>query len=346
MSIATFWSGHAFGTNSGKLFLEIEGKDNAIKGTLRFSDIDLGLVRYSVEGEFSSSKLVISGTTVDTNERAKYGKIQATANLTSKGTLEGRWESDVGTGGGFILSPYIQSMPADLQEQNAEQLHTASSQFGPINIDKLELLKLADELQNEFRNGVVVVTLDTGTEQAIPLVAFKAKEFQISRANMVRLFVQEPDGFGLNRNIQIEFGKNINILRTQGRNEAWVLGSREKFASAIKIYEKRSVRGPNILGIDINFAILLFALCYLPEMDVLWKRIVLIFGVVCITNLSNYWQKKLLPLSTIYLNNRPPSRLGKTIAFFVTWGMTIATSIAAALLAAILQSLFPGWLPK
>jgi hypothetical protein len=84
----------------------------------------------------------------------------------------------------------------------------------------------------------VVVTVVAGTEQSRYLADFKSINFDFDRASIVKLFVQEPEGSGVNRVAQVEFGPQINQLTAQGGDEAWVLGMLEKLKRSIRPFER------------------------------------------------------------------------------------------------------------
>ncbi len=51
-------------------------------------------------------------------------------------------------------------------EAPPEQLHTGRHQFGAIQVDRDEITGLAEDIQREFKNAKVVVTVVAGTEQS------------------------------------------------------------------------------------------------------------------------------------------------------------------------------------
>ena len=61
------WVGNVFGTNTGKIYLELDAKDTQIKAQLHFMDDNYGLIIYSLTGTFAD-RLNLSGLTIwDTN---------------------------------------------------------------------------------------------------------------------------------------------------------------------------------------------------------------------------------------------------------------------------------------
>ncbi len=48
MALERLWAGKAYGTNTGNLFVKLEGDDAALVGTLRLNEAGVGLAVYSI----------------------------------------------------------------------------------------------------------------------------------------------------------------------------------------------------------------------------------------------------------------------------------------------------------
>lgn len=223
MALGHLWAGGVAGTNTGKVFVKFDGEDAALTGSLHLNDTDLGVVVYSLTGSFDGERLTLTGQ--PQSEGDEYAPLHAKATLNAKGNLEGQWETDLGTAGVFVLFPQQQSQAAEpATDAPPEQLHTARHQFEAIQIDRDQITALADDIQGEFNNAKVVVTVVAGTEQSRFLPDFKALSLNEDKASIMKLFASEPEGSGVNRVISVEFGPQINSAMTQGADEAWVLG--------------------------------------------------------------------------------------------------------------------------
>ena len=61
MALGQLWAGKVYGTNTGNLFVKLEGEDAALVGTLRFNDTVVGLTEYSISGSFDGALLTFTG---------------------------------------------------------------------------------------------------------------------------------------------------------------------------------------------------------------------------------------------------------------------------------------------
>ena len=340
MALGRLWAGKAYGTNIGNLFIELTGNDNTLAGTLKFNEIGVGVGTYSIAGSFDGSRLELTGTPQTDIEGVEFGSLSASGTLNSKGDLEGRWETNVGTAGTFILFPHDRASESDSLEPIPDQLHTARHHFGAIVIDREQIIALADDIQREFTRGTVVVTVAAGTEQARFLGAFKDLTFAQNTAEWIRIFVQEPDGGGLNKVVTVEFGQQLNFVSTQSGNEAWVLGKLETLKRDLRKYERSYTTHFKRIGFGVNQIMLVAALIYLPSLPNLQNRASLFLGVLTIAALVNWLHHKYLPFSAIYLNNRSDPLLTRIWPSLASWLISATAGIAATLLAAYLQGVF------
>jgi hypothetical protein len=104
--------------------------------------------------------LTLTGRPQTQKEGAAFGRLTAT--LSSRGNLEGEWEKDIGSAGTFTHFPHDRPQVSGLSEQTPDQLHTARHHFGAIEIDRKQIIALAEDIQREFMTGQVVVTFVAG----------------------------------------------------------------------------------------------------------------------------------------------------------------------------------------
>jgi hypothetical protein len=221
-----------------------------------------------------------------------------------------------------------------------DQLHTARDAFGAVEIDHGGIILLADELQRNFKNAQVAVTFIDGTEQTRFLQGFKALSLNAERSSFIKLFVQEPEGSGVSRVAQIEFGQQFNFVMTQGGDEAWVLGMLEKLKRGIRPFERVYMTNFKRLGFGIDEILLLAAIIYLPSLSNLRDRIVFMVGVILIIIAVKWLHNKFLPLSAIYLGQKPKGLFARFAPSASSWIIAVTAGLAASLLGAYLQ----GWL--
>lgn len=235
MALGRLWAGRAFGTNIGNLFVKLEGEDDALSGTLHLNDDELGFVVYSISGAFDGNQITFTGESQTEQEGISFGALRAAATLTARGALEGEWATSIGSAGTFVLHPHDRGQSVEpVADRQPDQLHTARYTFGAVEVDLGEITALAEDIQRDFKNAKVVVTVVAGTEQSRFLEDFKIQRFSTERAVVIKLFVQEPEESGVNRIAQVEFGPQTNLVMTQSADEAWVLGMLEKLKRSIR----------------------------------------------------------------------------------------------------------------
>jgi hypothetical protein len=338
MPLGHYWAGGVAGTNTGKAFVKFEGEDAALTGSLHFNDTDLGVVVYSVTGSFDGKQLTFTG---QPQAEGEHAPLTATATLNPKGNLEGQWQTDQGTAGVFVLFPQQQGQAAEpTTDAPPEQLHTGRHQFGAIQVDRDEITKLAEDIQREFKNAKLVVTVVAGTEQSRFLSDFKALSFNEDKATILKLFASEPEGTGVNRVISVEFGPQINSAMTQGADEAWVLGMLERLKRSLRPFERSYATNIKRIGFGFTQILMLAAIVYLPSLVDLRDRTIFMIGVLAIIFGVNWLHSRYLPMAAIYLRKRPQGMLSRLAPSVLSWLIALTAGAAATLLAGYLQ----GWL--
>lgn len=341
MALGLYWAGGVAGTNTGKVFVKFEGEDAALTGSLHFNDTDLGVVVYSLVGSFNGNQLTFAGQPQTDGE--DHSPLTATATLNPKGNLEGQWQTEQGTAGVFVLFPQQQGQAAEpATDAPPEQLHTVRHQFGAIQIDRAEITGLAEDIQREFTNNKVVVTVVAATEQSRFLPDFKSLSLNENKATILKLFASEPEGTGVNRVIAIELGPQINSAMTQGADEAWVLGMLERLKRSLKPFERSYATNIKRVGIGFTQILLLAAIVYLPSLASLRDRTIFMAGVLAIIFGVNWLHTRYLPMAAIYLRKRPQGLLSRAVPSALSWLIALTAGAAATLLAGYLQ----GWIGK
>ena len=336
MALANKWAGRAWGTNVGNVFLTLEGEDEALVGTLRMNEPGVGVAVYAVQGNFVPPTLTLTGTPTEVLEDAELGLLTASGTMNAKGEFNGDWESNVGTAGTFVLYPHTgQEQTARIQ---AEQLHTARYHFGAIEIDRDQIVEIAEDLRKEFPS--VVVTVEVGTEQARYLDDFKGTQFGTNKAKTIKIYASKPDVSSLNLVASVEFGPEINLAMTQGANESWVLGRLETLKRDIKSFERAYITNFKRWGIGINQMMLLGALTFLPSLNGLRERVILMGGVLGLIIAVNWLHTRYVPFAAIYLGPKKAGVLQRLWPSIASWVIGIVAAVIAAVLAAYLQ----GWL--
>jgi hypothetical protein len=338
MALGRLWAGKVFGTSTGNLFVKFEGEDAALKGTLHFSDDQTGIVVYNLSGSFDGARLLFEGTTDAKKESVEYGHLTATAHLQPTGSLNGEWKTDIGSAGTFVLFPHSRSEALISGAAMPDQMYTARHNFGPILIDRDQIIALSEDVQRDFSKNKVIMTYVVGSEQSRYLDDFKKSTSRYGQTTFLKIFAREPDGTGIDRIITVEFGPELNYAMAQSSSESWSLGEVEKLKREIRKFER--VYATKKIGVGINQVMILGAIVFLPSLDNLRDRAILMAGVFTLIYGVDWLHTRYLPHAAIYLNERKDGWMARFLPSAASWLIGIAASVIATLLGAYLK----GWL--
>ncbi|MFG1202133.1 hypothetical protein V5F29_07035 [Xanthobacter aminoxidans] len=337
MSLAQRWAGRVFGTNVGNVFIKFSGEDAALSGSLHFNEGEDSSVVYAVSGKFDGVKLILAGVGPELDGGRRRSNISLSCDISAKGELIGEWEAENGSAGTIHLFPHNLNVDGGASAIHPEQLHTARYNFGAIEIDRDQIIALADEMQKDFKSATMVVTVVTATERSMFLPDFKTRQFGVERIIIIKLFLQEMEPGGLNRIAQVEFGPSINTAMTQGGDEAWVLGALEKIKRWVRPYERMYTTNFKKFGFGINQLLLVGTIVILPSLSGVRDRSTMMCGVLFLIFAVNFLHQRYLPFAAIYLSRRPQGLLSRLAPSMVSWVIAATAGIAATLLAAYLQ---------
>jgi hypothetical protein len=339
-TIGKLWAGQIFGTNTGKIFAEFENTEIGFSGVLRLLDDRFGIAVYDVNGTFDGVTVEFEGKPKQAAEDVGLTSIRAKASLTPEGNLRGQWESEAGTGGTFVAFPHDtphQESPAP--GALPERLHTATRKLGAIRLYRADVIELIAFLGRDFTAPRVVVTYyERGNEISVHASQFEKYFDRLGELRFLKLWVQEPEAYGLNRNASIELNADgVNEVRTQGVQESWVIGKAESLASRLRLNEKALFTTFRKYGLNINGILFLIALVLLPELP-LGRRTVFIVILFAMFVTVMKVHEKAIPNAAIYLSAREPSAVERAWPQIISW-MVAATS---AFVAAIAYGLLKG----
>ena len=344
MALAEFWTGKVHGTTEGNLFVELNGETNALTGTLHLKDESGKLFIYSFQGKFQDSRLELDGKLIEQQENVGHSRLLIEAILDSNGALQGQWRMDDGGAGTFFL--FSQQQP-QLGENRVEQmppkLYTKRHDFGAVAVDRDTIITIAKNMQESFKDGKVFITISVdGNQQLQPLTQFEEQKSDlVGIATFASLYIQEPEGTGFNRILQVEFGPQVNFVMTQGGDQSWVIGKLELIKQIILPYQRKYMTNffkkhfSASLGYFLLFAIVLF-----PSIESFWVRTALAVTIVVISHLINQFHSRCLPFATIYLEQKPKGAFTGIAPSVASWLITVTAGVAITLLA----TLFQGWL--
>lgn len=337
MTIGRLWAGNIYGTNPGNVFLIMEGEDAALSGTLRVNEPGVGLYEYSITGSFDGSRLTLAGKPQTRIEGTEFGRLKVTATLGANGNLEGEWETSIGSAGTFNLYPHDRPRVSGSVDRTPTQLYTARQQFGAIEIDREQIVALAEDIQEEFKVGQVVITVVAGTEQSGFLADFKELKINADKAEAVKIFVQELEDGGTNKGIVVEIGPQFSGAMTQGGDEAWVLGRLQKLKTDLQRFVRAYPTNFSLFGFDLGPLMVVAAIVYLPSLTNFRERAIFMVGIFALILAINRLKGRYLPNAAIYLGKKPVGPSARIAPYAISWLIAVTAGIMAILLGANLQ---------
>lgn len=328
--LGELWAGHIYGTNTGKVFLEISGPNDNLVGTLRLADDQFGLAILEVGGSFADGVLNLGAHVTEAPEGVTFGEVAATAKLQQNGTLSGEWKSTLGTGGAFQLFPHVGSRESALQPTGPEQLYTTARDLGVLRLYKNDILALIAPLKSKFPTSKVVVShTQRGADLAQYADEFEASLGSVDRLHWIKLNVQATDSPNTPRIVTIDLGSKFNRVVTQGADESWVLGEAEAIASSLKEREQRLSTKIGKYGVNLNLLIALAALVVLPELPLLQRAGFAALVIVFLWLAANA-QRAWIPNFVAELNEPTPSPLARAWLSILSWIISMTAGLAAA----------------
>ena len=337
MALTKRWAGKAYGTNIGNVFLTLEGEDQALTGTLRMNEPGVVVAVYEVQGSFEAPTLTLTGQSQVQAEGLEFGDLKATGTMNAKGEIHGDWESTIGTAGTFVLFPHIGGEQPD-DERVTDQFHVARHNYGVIELDREQIIDIAENIRRDFPQ--VVVTVVAGTEQSHYLDKFKKLQFTFDKAEILKIFARKPDENGADQVISIEFGPHVNTAVTQGANRAWVLGQLETLKHDLKQYERHYITNFKRWGLNINQLLLLGAVVLLPSFSSLLDRAIFMGAGLALIVGVNWLHSRYLPFAAIHLREKKKGLFKRFGPSAASWVLGIVAAVVAAMVGAYLQ----GWL--
>lgn len=309
-AIGRLWAGRAFGTNTGNLFVELVDDDGAISGTLRFSDDRFGLSVHSVTGTFDGTALNLNGTQVDLPGGVEVGNLTIRANIAPQGNLRGEWSTSSSAAGAFELFPHDTRGGATAARTAGlpEQIHTATATLGALRLKADDLRSLVAIIQSEFSVGRAAVTY---AERGPAIIKF-ADDFLASTDGLqelreVTIQIQEPDAFGLTRNVKVQLSTvGTNEISVQGVQETWVLGKVQAIETFLRRKQSMIATAYRRFGLTLNAILFFVFLAVLPLVTETPRRVG--FALFVLAGLSGLaWAHgKMMPNATVQFGDSDP----------------------------------------
>lgn len=334
MPLAKDWTGKIYGTNNGSIYLTIEEHaDHVVTGRLNISDNQYGISVYEIRGTFNGSEVKFTGTPVNLPEGVEAGPMEAQGSLNAQGSVEGKWQTNYGTAGTFWLVPHRLSTDS---EGLPDQLFTVRKDWGPIEITRQDIVDIAELIQKDFNNPVVV-TVAGESEISCYLERFKELELSQSRAKILKIRGADPERGEINRVVQVEFGPQMNFAIVQSSNEAWARGKKEMLAQQLKKFERSYASYIKRLGLGTNQLIFLATLVVLPALPGWGQRILLVIFMGLIARALVAFDTHIMRFANIWITEKPKAVVGRSL---VSWGVNLLGMVLAGVIVAAIG----GWL--
>ncbi|QDO83687.1 hypothetical protein FM037_11150 [Shewanella psychropiezotolerans] len=341
-NLANRWAGRLYGTNTGNVFLDLVQKDQNVSGCLRIMDSIFGVSIYEYTGTFDED-IILNCTPSQAIEGIKIGDVKIRGRLTAKGNIKGDWESTIGTAGTFEIYPHdITSVDpgAGAREINPEQIYNKTIQLGSVRLFKDDVVQLVSFIKKDFTSGKVIVTYaQRGSDLTKYADDFFAQLDGIEQLNYLKLVIQEPEAYGINRIIVIELVANgISEIRVSGINESWVLGKAESTLQTLKPKQNSLVTTYRKYSLNFNGVIFFAMLIAIPDIVDWESRAIFVVTVFLLLNFLLFIHNKFIPNTTIYLEQAKPSFFKRAWPSILSWVIAASSSVVAAYIFSILRS--------
>lgn len=338
VNLANRWTGRLYGTNTGNIFLDLTQSEKNVSGHLRVMDSIFGVSIYDYTGTIDG-ELTLSCTPIKSQEGVQLGIVTVTGRLTPEGNIRGEWESTIGTAGTFEIYPHDLSLNESLgeKEQNPEQIHNKTIQLGSIRLFKDDIFQLVNFIKKDFSGRAVV----TYTQRGIELTKYADDFFLhldgIEQLNYLKLVIQEPEAYGINRIIVLELvASGISEIRVSGINESWVLGKAESIFQTLKPKQNLLVTTYRKYGLNLNGAIFCAMLIATPDIDDWKKRAIFVASTFLLLNFLLFIHKKFIPNTAIYLKQTKPGFFKRSWPSILSWVIAASSSLVAAYIFSLL----------
>jgi len=326
-NLGKLWAGRAFGTNTGNLSITFEKDGQELEGIVRFHDDEYGLVTYKVNGTYED-EITLTGSAITRAEGVEYGELSVKAALTPEGSLKGEWSTSIGSGGPFTAHPHgAGAANTEKTDLEIEQFYTQAYTLGALRLAKDDVLSLMEAVRKDF-NGeakLIVTYRSGGAEVTQHGKDFIAQMGRNKKLTYLKVFLQEPDEFGVNKFAFAELAEQgFNRVVVQGVREIWVEGKAQMIRGELEKYEKSLATNFKQFGLNLNqlaLFMMIVIMSYVPEF---WMKVsvgILVFGLI---KFLGWLHVTFIPNASI--------RLAEVKETWVTrWGASIFSWIATLL---------------
>jgi hypothetical protein len=338
-NLGKLWAGRAFGTNTGNLSITFENDGEELAGIVRFHDEAFGLVTYKIHGTYRD-EVELTGKAITQAEGVEYGELTVKAALTPEGSLKGEWYTSIGSGGPFIAHPHdVGAAISEKTDLGIEQFYTQAYTLGALRLAKEDVVSLMETVKKDFNTEakLIVTYRSAGAEVTQHGKDFLAQMDGQKKLSYLKVYMQEPDEFGVNRFAFAELAEpGFNRVVVQGVREVWVEGKAQMLRSELARHEKSIVTNFKKFGLNLNqvaLFVMIVAITYVPE---LWMKAlvgILVFGLI---KFVGWLHVALIPNASIRLSDVEENWITRWGTSVLTWAATVASSVVGGYLIYVL----------
>jgi hypothetical protein len=333
-NFAGLWAGNIYGTNTGKVFLELRAEDGRLTGVARLNDDSLGVVVYNVSGT-QGEEVALECVPTQVPEDVEAEPVRVTGRLVPDGSVTGRWETDSGTGGTFRLFPH--TIGTDQQSTKAgepEQIYNRVLQLGSIRIYKDDVARIVEMVRKDFTVKNLIATYEQHGNEITKWADDFLKEIdQITALRSLKLFIQEPGRGSVNRLVNIELLEvGDSTVRVSGPDETWVVGKAESVRKALGGYENSVVTNYRKHGLNMNFILFLIMLILMPSILGILRRVIFVLVVMILIRILFAIHSRVIPNTLILIKAKPKGAISLAWPSMLSWLLAFTSSLVAALM--------------
>jgi hypothetical protein len=323
------WAGRIFGTNTGNLFLDIIQEENKLSGEVRINDLDFGVTIYQILGTTNGS-IEFNIIPKKAGEGIQVSPGRVSAELKPDGSLEGTWETEIGTAGTFRAHPHT-TKNGNQPTNEPEQIFNKTIPVGSVRLFKKDLQHLFSVIKKDFVEGRPIVNFSlNGSDITKYVDSFLTDIDEIEKLNGIKISIQEHESHGINRMVNIDLlPSGDSAIRVSGTKESWVLGKAEAINNEISRYQNKIITNYKKYGLNLNQIIFLFMLVLIPEITTRPKRLFFVASVFGILVFLHAIHSKITPNTLIFLGNHTPSIWARSWPTILSWLIAASSSVFA-----------------
>lgn len=332
--LANKWAGRLYGTNTGNLFIELQQDGEKLSGIIRILDTLYGLSVYDFTGTYKD-KIELHCVPRAAGKEQLTGEVSVEAILTPEGNLRGSWHSTVGTAGTFESYPHdIKDNAQSNMEARGipEQIYNKNISIGSVRLFSEDVRRLISFIENDFHYARSIVTFNIRGSQVTKFSESFLKEVEsLGEINYLKISIQEPETYGINRAIVVELVENgVSEVRISGINEAWVVGKAESIAESLRPKQNSLVTTYKKYGLNLNAIIFFAMLIAIPSIESLLGRGEFVLVVFVLLYILLWIHRRFIPNTVIYLTGKTPSFIARAWPTILSWLVAVSSTLFAA----------------